>query len=97
LEILRIPVTLRLFKLSLNKDMRNSSKSVADLKIGEKAVISSFGDQNMSLKLLEMGCLPGCEIKLSGKAPLGCPLCITVSGYSLSLRKEEAATILINK
>ncbi|QKZ15033.1 ferrous iron transport protein A [Spirosoma sp. KUDC1026] len=72
-----------------------SKRSVADLKIGERATIQSFSDQIMSLKLLEMGCLPGAEICLQCKAPLGDPLCLDVSGYCLSMRKSEAATILI--
>lgn len=72
-----------------------SNRSVADLKIGEKATIKSFNDQWMSLKLLEMGCLPGAEICLHCKAPLGDPICLNVSGYCLSMRKSEAATILV--
>lgn len=72
-----------------------SNRSVADLKIGEKATIKSFNDQWMSLKLLEMGCLPGAEICLLCKAPLGDPICLNVSGYCLSMRKAEAATILV--
>lgn len=72
-----------------------SNRSVADLKIGEKATIKSFNDQWMSLKLLEMGCLPGTEICLQCKAPLGDPICLNVSGYCLSMRKAEAATILV--
>jgi len=71
------------------------SRSVADLKIGEKGVIQFFKDELMSLKLLEMGCLPGTEVKLSFVAPFGDPICIKVDGYHLSLRKDEAATILI--
>ncbi|WP_229311453.1 FeoA family protein [Larkinella rosea] len=70
-------------------------RSVADLKLGEKAVIQSFSDQWMSLKLLEMGCLPGTEVSLHCKAPLGDPICLNVSGYCLSMRKSEAATILV--
>ncbi|MBC7921435.1 MAG: ferrous iron transport protein A [Ferruginibacter sp.] len=70
-------------------------RSVADLKIGEKGIIQLFKDELMSLKLLEMGCLPGCEVKMSCVAPFGDPVCIRVSGYSLSLRREEASTILI--
>lgn len=70
-------------------------RSVADLKIGEKGVIQFFKDELMSLKLLEMGCLPGTEVKLSFVAPFGDPICIKVDGYHLSLRKEEASTILI--
>jgi ferrous iron transport protein A len=75
--------------------MSHPVKSIADLKIGEKATICCFKDEEMSLKLLEMGCLPGTEIKMSCKAPFGDPVCIRVSGYALSLRKEEAATIMI--
>lgn len=73
--------------------MAESSKNVADLKIGQSGVISGFEDQEMSLKLLEMGCLPGCEIEMTSKAPLGDPVCIRVCGYHLSLRLDEAATI----
>lgn len=93
---------LALIKLNLNKDCRvkpastaMSKRSVADLKPGEKAIIQSFNDQIMSLKLLEMGCLPGAEICLHCKAPLGDPICLNVSGYCLSMRRSEAASILI--
>jgi ferrous iron transport protein A len=73
--------------------MAKATKTVADMKVGERGVICCFSDQEMSLKLLEMGCLPGSEIELSGKAPFGDPICIKVLGYSLSLRVDEAATI----
>ena len=73
-----------------------NKRSVADLKLGEKAIIQSFSDQLMSLKLLEMGCLPGAEICLFSKAPLGDPICLNVAGYCLAMRKSEAATILID-
>ncbi len=93
---------LALIKLNLNKNSRlapapkpMSKRSVADLKPGERATIQSFNDQLMSLKLLEMGCLPGAEVCLHCKAPLGDPICLNVSGYCLSMRRSEAATILI--
>jgi ferrous iron transport protein A len=44
---------------------------------------------------MEMGCLPGEEIKISRIAPLGDPIAIHVSGYQLSLRKFEASTIIL--
>ncbi|MFN3406066.1 MAG: ferrous iron transport protein A [Cytophagaceae bacterium] len=72
-----------------------AQKSVADLKLGEKGTVCCFRDQEMSLKLLEMGCLPGSEVELTCKAPLGDPVCIRVSGYNLSIRLEEAATIML--
>ena len=71
------------------------AKSVADLPLGGKGIISAFTDPELSLKLLEMGCLPGAEVQLSGVAPLGCPYNISVAGYHLSLRREEAAAILL--
>jgi len=70
-------------------------RTVADLQIGEKGIIDNFKDALMSLKLLEMGCLPGTEVKLDFIAPLGCPVGISVAGYHLSLRKKEAATIVL--
>ena len=72
-----------------------TERTVADLKIGEKGIVVDFKDVAMSLKLLEMGCLPDTEITLDFVAPLGCPVGITVAGYHLSLRKREAATIVL--
>ncbi len=70
--------------------------TAAQLKVGEKGVIKGFTDVSMSLKLLEMGCIPGTEIEMDSLAPLGCPVNIKVGNYRLSLRKSEAATILLN-
>ena len=50
----------------------------------------------MSLKLLEMGCTPGEIVTLDRIAPMGDPIAIKVSGYLLSLRKEEASTVLVS-
>ena len=70
-------------------------RTIADLKTGEHAIIRSFRDASLSLKLLEMGCLPGTEIVLHFKAPFGDPIGIQMGGYCLSMRKSEAATILV--
>ncbi|MBE7177269.1 MAG: ferrous iron transport protein A [Mucilaginibacter polytrichastri] len=69
--------------------------NLAELKIGSSGVIADFTDLEMSLKLMEMGCLPGEVVRVERIAPLGDPMAIHVSGYSLSLRKQEAATILL--
>ncbi len=66
------------------------------LKIGETATIQSFTDSFLSLKLIEMGCLPGETVKLANIAPFGDPIAIEVSGYLLSLRKQEASTVEVN-
>ena len=70
-------------------------KNVAQMKPGELAIISGFTDDQISVKLMEMGCLPGAPIRFNFTAPFGDPVCISVSGYELSLRLEEAATISI--
>ena len=74
----------------------NTRKTLAELKIGERAEIIGFTDALLSLKLLEMGCLPGSEIEMTHLAPFGDPLAIKVSGYTLTIRKDEADTIQIN-
>lgn len=66
---------------------------LSQLRKGQTGIIKNFTDIEMSLKLMEMGCLPGEEIKLERIAPMGDPIAISVSGYQLSLRKREAATI----
>jgi ferrous iron transport protein A len=87
---------LRLFINSLNKNkVHIKQRSVRDLKIGEKGTICCLNDPEMSLKLLEMGCIPGTEVKLNSKAPLGDPVTIIVNDYTLSLRLDEAATIML--
>ena len=72
-------------------------KTLAQLAIGEQGIIHSFTDDEMSLKLLEMGCTPGEKVEISNIAPLGDPIAISVSGYLLSMRKAEASTILITQ
>ncbi len=76
--------------------MKTKCKNLAQLKIGQSAVIDSFTDKHIALKLLEMGCTPGEVVKLDHIAPMGDPIAISVSGYLLSLRKAEASTVLIS-
>ena len=70
---------------------------LSELRSGEKAIIESFETSELELKLMEMGCLPGEEVIVEQIAPLGDPISIRISGYSLSLRKNEANQILVNK
>jgi ferrous iron transport protein A len=77
-------------------DMKHAARNLSELKVGEQAIIDSFTDPVMSLKLLEMGCTPGEQVELVKIAPMGDPIAISVSGYLLSLRKAEASTVLIH-
>ena len=69
--------------------------TLSQLEPGEIGIVKEFTDLEMSVKLMEMGCLPGEEIRVSRVAPLGDPIAVNVSGYQLSLRKFEASTIVL--
>ena len=69
--------------------------NVAEMRSGETRTIRSIDDEQLMLKLLEMGCIPGKDITFKYKAPLGDPVCVTVSGYDLSLRISEASSISV--
>ena len=69
--------------------------TLSELKQGAIGIVKEFTDLEMSVKLMEMGCLPGEEITIARVAPLGGPIAVNVSGYQLSLRKFEASTIIL--
>ena len=71
------------------------TKPLNTLTKGESGIIDSFSDDSLSLKLMEMGCLPGTQIEVTNIAPLGDPIAITVNDYQLALRKSEAKTVII--
>ena len=70
---------------------------LSELKSGEKGKILAFQNSDLELKLMEMGCIPGEEVVVEQKAPLGDPISIRIAGYSLSLRLNEADQIIIEK
>ena len=71
-------------------------RKLSELKIGESGVIHSFENDDIFLKLMEMGCIPGELIIVEQIAPLGDPISISVAGYQLSLRINEADSIFIS-
>ena len=72
-------------------------KKLSELKMGESGVIHSFENDEIFLKLMEMGCIPGELIRVEQIAPLGDPISISVAGYQLSLRMNEADSIFISQ
>jgi len=71
--------------------------TIADLKKGERGVITDSSSKDIPLKLLEMGCLPGNEVKLLQLAPFYDPLYLNVNDSFLAIRKDTAALILIER
>nr|WP_237690513.1 FeoA family protein [Salegentibacter lacus] len=69
---------------------------MADLKRGERGIIKDFSAENIPLKLLEMGCLPGNEVQMLQMAPFRDPMYLNINGSHLAIRKEIALLIEID-
>jgi ferrous iron transport protein A len=69
--------------------------NLAGLSIGNTAVVKGFTNTEISLKLIELGCIPGAEVKMLRRAPFGDPVACACSGSIISIRLREAATVLI--
>ncbi len=70
--------------------------TICDLEIGQSAVISAVGGEgSLRQHFLDMGLIPGIEVTLIKYAPMGDPMELMVSGYSLTLRLADAARIEI--
>ena len=68
--------------------------TICDLEIGQSAVISAVGGEGaLRQHFLDMGLIPGIEVTLIKYAPMGDPMELMVSGYSLTLRLADAAQI----
>lgn len=68
---------------------------LSELKPGQEGTIKEFNSTELLLKLMEMGCVPGEKVMVEQVAPLGDPISLSVAGYHLSLRLDEAEQILI--
>ncbi|SHI86481.1 ferrous iron transport protein A [Mesonia phycicola] len=69
--------------------------TVASLQKGQKGIIKKFSNDDIPLKLLEMGCLPGNELELVQTAPFRDPMYLNINGSHLAIRKETALLIEI--
>ena len=76
---------------------RSAGRTLQELSPGESGMILSVGNQSGAVKrrLVDMGLTPGTQVKVTKIAPLGDPLEVSLRGYELSLRKEDAAQIQI--
>ena len=70
---------------------------LSEITVGTTVMIKSFEKDDIFLKLMEMGCVPGETIIIEQVAPLGDPISILVAGYHLSLRLNEAEKIWVEE
>ena len=71
-------------------------RTLPSLSPGESAVIKTFNaDLNLQSRLVEMGILPGVEIRMIKKAPFKGPIEFKIRGYEVSLRHRDAEQVLV--
>jgi len=70
-------------------------KRLSEINIGQTVEITSIENDDIFLKLMEMGCVPGEKITVHQSSFFNDPISINVSGYLLSLRKDEAQHIIV--
>lgn len=72
-------------------------KKLSEIEVGKNVIIRGFANNEIFIKLMEMGCIPGEAIKITQIAPLGDPISVNVAGYNLSLRLNEADQIIVEE
>lgn len=70
-------------------------KKLSEVPLGKSVVIKSFKNDEIFLKLMEMGCIPGETVTVEKIAPFKDPISIVVAGYRLSLRLNEAEHVIV--
>lgn len=78
---------------------RSMTPKFSELKRGDKVKIVGYrtGDSQYKSKLLSMGLVRGVELRVLQVAPLGDPIEVAVLSYRLSLRKEEANVLMLER
>ncbi len=72
--------------------------TINDLKIDQSGVISSVGGEGaLRLRFLDMGLIPGTEVTMRKIAPMGDPIQISLRGYELTIRREDAVQIALRE
>lgn len=73
------------------------STTLANISNGVSVNVESIEESPLKVKLMEMGIIEGKTLKVLFRAPLGDPIAVDIDGYTLSLRKDEAKLVLVEK
>ncbi|MGC8660168.1 MAG: FeoA family protein [Desulfomonilaceae bacterium] len=89
---------LNCLSLADHKCLAQKTVKLSNYKPGQKGtVVQVCGDPDFRLRLMEMGFVRGAEIEMVKYAPLSDPMEFVIKGYHISLRKKQAAHILMNE
>lgn len=72
----------------------HAANTLRDLPVGSHAKVTSVnGSGRISRHLMEMGVVPGADVRVVKTAPFGDPIEVVVRGYSLAMRCSEAESV----
>ena len=72
--------------------------TIAELQIGQSAIITKVGGEGaLRCRFLDMGLIPKTKVVVQKVAPMGDPIELEIRGYSLTIRKEDAAKIEVTE
>lgn len=72
-------------------------KTLKDAKVGETVTVAKLHSEGpVKRRIMDMGITKGTDIYVRKVAPLGDPIEVTVRGFELSLRKDEAQNVLVS-
>ena len=76
--------------------MVNGERTLRDVAVGDTAkVVKLTGEGAVKRRIMDMGITKGTDVYVRKVAPLGDPIEVTVRGFELSLRKDEAAHVIV--
>lgn len=76
--------------------MMNPPRTLKDARVGETVIVAKLeGQGSVKRRIMDMGVTKNAAIHVRKVAPLGDPIEVTVRGYELSIRKEEARSIIL--
>ncbi len=77
--------------------MAETQRTLRDVPVGEGATVQGLaGSGAIRRRIMDMGITKGTRIDVRKVAPLGDPIEVTVRGFELSLRKDEAQNVLVS-
>ena len=71
------------------------NRRLSEIEVGKTVLVKHFEKDDIFLKLMEMGCLPGERITVDRFAPLGDPIAILVGDATISIRVDEAENVVV--
>lgn len=74
----------------------SNSISLRRLQVGQRARIKAVtAGGELGRRIRDMGLIPGAELEVIGRAPLKDPVALRLKGFTLTLRNNEADTIVV--